>query len=34
MKKTINTTLTRHDSEAPIALELNHRAFSDVFGLG
>ncbi|WKJ88587.1 hypothetical protein QZJ86_11175 [Methylomonas montana] len=34
MKTTINTTLTRHDAEAPIALELNHRAFSDVFGLG
>ncbi|MDX8127746.1 hypothetical protein ACH5Y9_10705 [Methylomonas sp. BW4-1] len=34
MKNTINTTLTRQDAEAPIALELNHRAFSDVFGLG
>lgn len=34
MKNTIHTTLTRHDAEAPIATELNHRAFSDVFGLG
>lgn len=35
MKKTINTTLTRHDADEPITLELNNsRAFSDVFGLG
>lgn len=35
MKNTINTTLTRHDAEEPITLELNnHHAFSDVLGLG
>lgn len=35
MKKIINTTLTRHDADEPMTLELeNCKSFSDVFGLG
>jgi hypothetical protein len=35
MKKNINTTLTRHDADEPMTLELeNCKSFSDVFGLG
>lgn len=35
MKKTINTTLTRHNADEPMTLELeNCKSFSDVFGLG